>query len=74
MKPIAGLKRMSVTTQTTQTPVKLIRNIQDTNYKFWSETSNISIGASNIKKYPISWIVKMDQLLKTYKLLSLNLR
>lgn len=34
MKPIAGLKRMSVTTQTTQIPARLIRKIQDTNYKF----------------------------------------
>lgn len=49
MKPIAGLKRMSVTTQTTQTPARLIRKIEDTNYKFWSEASDLSIGTSNNK-------------------------
>lgn len=31
--------------------------------------SDISIGVSNIKKYSISWITKMGQLLKTHKLL-----
>lgn len=42
------LKRMSITDQT---PARLIRKIQeDTNYKFWSETNDISIDASNITK------------------------
>lgn len=52
MKPIACLKRMSVTTQTTQTtqtPTRLIRKIEDTNYKFWSEASDLSVGTSNNK-------------------------